>query len=243
MIRKIDHVGIAVRRLDDGLGFWSEALHLPVAGREEVDTEGVRVAFVPVGDSRLELLEPSRPDSPIARFLEKRGEGLHQIAFTVDDAQAVLERVRARGLPMLDASPRPGAEGTRVAFLHPRATGGVLVELVERPRAAAEDGGLRPGSPVLVYLKEPGEKLWGVMRQRDAAGITIEGLDLSSFDDWTAQVERGDPHPVGPSLLFFPMARVERILADRRSGALPSLAEQFERRTGRNVTSVLGSEG
>lgn len=237
MIRRLDHVGIAVRSLEERLRFWTGALGLDVAATDTVESEGVRVALLPAGEARLELLEPSRPDSPIARFLDTRGEGLHQIALAVDDVASVLERVRSLGLPMLDASPRAGAHGTKVAFLHPKATGGVLVELVERE--GAREARLEPGAAVLCYLREPQEKLWGILRSIDAAGVTLEGLDLSSFDDWTAQVERGDENVVGPSLMFVPMGRVEKLLADRPSGALPSMAERFERRTGRTVDSVL----
>lgn len=238
MILKIDHVGIAVRDVGERLGFWRDALGMEVSGLEEVATEKVRVAFLAAGPSRLELLEPTSPDSPIAKFLEKRGEGLQQIALEVPDVQEVLDRLAARGVAMLDTAPRPGSGGTRVAFLHPKATGGVLVELVERKDAAA--GRLEPGAPVLVYLREPVEKLWGVLRRLDAAGIVVEGLDLGSFDDWVSQVERGEASVVGPSLLFLPMSRVERVLLDRSSGDLPSLAERFSRRTGKGLAEVLG---
>jgi len=152
----------------------------------------------------------------------------------------VLERLSARGAPMLDRAPRPGAEGTRIAFLHPRATGGVLVELVERPATPAKArAGLGAGDPLLVYLREPQEKMWGVLRERDASGVTIEGMDLASVDAWTKQVERGEEGIV-PSVLFFPMARVERILLDRGTPGLPSLSETFRARTGRHVQDVLG---
>ena len=135
--------------------------------------------------------------------------------------------------------PRPGADGTRVAFLHPRAAGGVLVELVEKPAAAGRRAaGIHPGDAVLVYLRDPHEKLWGVLRDRDASGLTVEGLDLASFDAWTTQVERGE-EGITPSPLFLPMARVERLLLDRGTPSLPSLSEGFLKRTGRTVQSVL----
>jgi hypothetical protein len=95
---------------------------------------------------------------------------------------------------------------------------------------------------VLAYLREPTEKLWGVLRRLDPAGVTIEGVDLASFDDWVAQVERQEDAVVGPSILFVPMARVEKVLLDRPSGNLPSLAERFERRTGRRVQDVLDAD-
>lgn len=239
MIRKVDHVGVAVHRIAERLTFWRDVLDLEVGGTDEVPSEGVRVAFLPVGESRIELIEATRDDSPIAKFLVRRGEGLHQLALAVTDAGAVLSRVRERSLPMLDEVPRAGAQGTRVAFLHPKATGGVLVELVERADHSARDRGFEPGTPIILTLRDPQERLWGLLREMTPAGIAVHGLDLTSFDDWAAQVERGGEEAVGPSLLFFPMARVERILADRRSGDLPSLAERFERRTGRSVASLL----
>jgi methylmalonyl-CoA epimerase len=236
----VDHVGIAVSDLKGRLPFWSEVLDLRVAGIETVDSEGVKVAFLPAGDARIELLEPTRTDSPVARFLEKRGEGIHHVTFRVAAIAPVLERLRARGAPMLDLVPRAGAEGSRVAFLHPKATGGVLVELVERPAPASSRGGLAPGEPLLVYLRDPQEKVWGVLRERDGSGVTIEGMDLSSVDAWTKQVERGEDGIV-PSVLFFPMGRVERILLDRGTPGLPSLSETFLARTGRRVQDVLGA--
>lgn len=237
----VDHVGIAVENLTSRLPFWSEVLDLRVAGIETVDSEGVKVAFLPAGEARIELLEPTRPDSPVARFLAKRGEGIHHVTFGVAAIGPVLERLAARGAAMLDRAPRPGAEGSRVAFLHPKATGGVLVELVERPRPAPSPRrGLAPGEPLLVYLREPQEKMWGVLRERDGSGVTIEGMDLASVDAWTKQIERGEDGIV-PSVLFFPMGRVERILLDRGTPGLPSLSETFLARTGRRVQDVLGA--
>lgn len=241
MTFRVDHVGIAVRSLEERLGFWRDALGMRVGGREIVPSEGVTVAFLPAGDARIELLEADRPDSAIAKFVDKRGEGIHHITFQVDAIQPVLDRLKAAGVPMLDETPRPGAEGSRVAFLHPRAAGGVLVELCERAaHAAPRRAGMAPGDPVLLYLRDPHEKLWGLLRERDGAGITIEGFDLASFDAWMAQVERGDEGIV-PSILFIPMARVERVLLDRGTPSLPSLSDGFERRTGRTVQDVLGA--
>ena len=237
MKTRIDHIGIAVRELEERLRFWRDALGLAVTGVEEVATEKVRVAFLPAGGARLELIEATAPDSPIARFIEKRGEGLQQLALAVDDVQGVLDRLKARGIPLLDDAPRAGAAGTKVAFLHPKATGGVLVELVEHPQRASSK--VEPGDAVLAYLREPQEKLWGVLRSLDAAGATVEALDLASFDDWCAQVERGDESVVGPSVLFVPMTRIEKLVLDRPSGNLPSMIQRFEARTGRSLSSVL----
>ena len=238
MIVGIDHIGIAVRSLDERLRFWRDALGLRLAGTEQVASEGVRVAFLPTGGARIELLEADRPDSPVAKFIDKRGEGIHHVTLAVESIQPVLDRLKAAGVPLLDETPRAGAEGTRVAFLHPAAAGGVLVELVER-RGPARPAGIAPGDPVLLYLRDPQEKVWGVLRERDASGITIEGMDLASFDAWMSQVERGEDGIV-PSLLFFPMPRVERLLLDRGTPSLPALSEGFVRRTGRTVRDVLG---
>jgi methylmalonyl-CoA epimerase len=243
MIRRIDHVGIAVRSLSDGLGLWSEALGLPVAGIETVDAERVRVAFLPVGESRIELLEALSDDSPVSRSIAARGPGVHHVTLAVPDLDELLARLRARGIAPVGDAPRTGAGGMRVAFLHPRAAGGVLVELVEvRAGSTPDEPDLRAGVAVLAYLREPSEKLWGVLRRIDPAGLTVEGVDLGSFDDWVAQVERQEEPVVGPSILFVPMARVEKVLLDRSSGNLPSLAERFERRTGRRVQDVLDAE-
>jgi methylmalonyl-CoA epimerase len=240
MILKVDHVGIAVRSLDEALEFWRDALGLTHARTESVPSEDVRVAFLPAGETRIELLEAGRPDSAIGKFIAKRGEGIHHITFQVEAIQPVLDGLKARAVPLLDDTPRPGAEGTRVAFLHPRAAGGVLVELVEqpgeRPRRASA---IAVGDAVLLYLRDPHEKMWGVLRERDGSGVTVEGLDLQSFDAWTAQIERGD-EGITPSLVFVPMARVERVLLDRGTPALPSLSEGFFVRTGRTVQGVMG---
>src|SRR5262249_44344367 len=136
---------------------------------------------------------------------------------------------------------RPGASGTLIAFVHPRATGGVLVELVQR--AATHHGTIAPGEAVLAYLREPTDKLFGVLRRLDAAGIVLEGIDLGSFDDWIAQIERGEESVVGPSVIFVPTLRIEKVMLDRPSGNIPSLSDRFWRRTGRSVQAVLGEAG
>ena len=131
---RLDHIGIAVRRIAAHLPAWVEALGLPEAGAEEVPTERVRVAFLDVGGPRLELLEPLHPESAVGRFLERRGEGVHHICLEVDDLEASLARLERLGVPLIDRVPRPGAGGSRVAFLQPRGMGGVLVELKEGRR-------------------------------------------------------------------------------------------------------------
>jgi len=241
VIRAIDHVGIAVRDAGKGLDFWRDALGLTPSGTETVETEKVRVTFLHVGGSRIELVEPTDASSPVAKFVETRGEGIHHLTLRVSGLEDVLQRLRDHGVGILGDSSRPGAAGSRVAFLHPKSCGGVLVELVE-PATQREERDIRPGQPVLVYLREPQEKMWGVLRRLDSSGMVVEGIDLASFDDWIAQIERGEESVVGPSLVFVPMTRMERILLDRPSGHLPSLADRFLRRTGRTVQDVLASE-
>ena len=130
-MRRIDHIGIAVPDLEQALTPYVEGLGLQVAHREVVDTQKVRVAMLPAGETNIELLEPTSGDSPIAKFMERRGPGIHHIALAVDDIEAALARMEAAGVRMIDTEPRPGAGGTRVAFAHPKSMGGVLIELVE----------------------------------------------------------------------------------------------------------------
>jgi len=132
---EIDHLGIAVRGLDEALLFWQQQLGMPLQGRETVAAESVRVAMLPAGDSsgspRIELLEPSEDDSTIAKFLEKRGPGLHHIALKVDDLAATVAQLKNAGATLLNEA-RIGAGGHEYAFVHPRSTGGVLLELIQR---------------------------------------------------------------------------------------------------------------
>jgi methylmalonyl-CoA/ethylmalonyl-CoA epimerase len=133
---KIDHVGVAVPSIDAALAIY-QALGLTEAKREVVPGQKVTVAFLPVGESRLELLEPTSPDSPVAKFLEKRGGGIHHVCFAVEDLESALADLTRRGFRLIHSSPVPGADGKRVAFLHPEAGGGVLIELSqnkEEPR-------------------------------------------------------------------------------------------------------------
>jgi methylmalonyl-CoA/ethylmalonyl-CoA epimerase len=129
---KIDHLGIAVPSLEAAVSAY-EALGFRVEARHDVPTEKVRTAFLPVGESHLELLEPTDPSSTVARFLERRA-GLHHVCVLVDDLDAALRDMRARGVPLLDATPRVGAGGCRVAFVHPKGAAGVLLELKEQAR-------------------------------------------------------------------------------------------------------------
>ena len=128
---KLEHIGIATRALDDALGFWRDALGLEVVHTEIVEEQKVRVAMLPVGEPRIELLEPTSDDSPVAKFLEKRGAGIHHIAVRVDDIRAALARLKESGARLIDETPRVGANNCLVAFVHPSSAGGVLLELVE----------------------------------------------------------------------------------------------------------------
>lgn len=137
MSAKIEHLGIAVPSLAEGLRLYRDLLGFEPEFEEEVASEKVRVAGLKAGSATIELLEPTSPDSTIAKHLEKRGPGLHHIAIEVTDLAAMLPRLAAAGVRLLDEAPRPGARGTRVAFVHPKGALGVLVELVEHPDPAA----------------------------------------------------------------------------------------------------------
>jgi len=128
---KIEHIGIATRALDEALMFWRDALGLEVAHTEVVEDQKVRVAMLPVGEPRIELLEPTSDDSPVAKFLEKRGAGIHHVAVRVDNIRAALARLKESGARLIDEAPRVGANNCLVAFVHPSSAGGVLLELVE----------------------------------------------------------------------------------------------------------------
>ena len=130
---KIDHIGIATRGIEDAITFYRDALGLDVTETEEVAEQKVRVVMLPIGESRIELLEATSEDSPISRFLEKRGPGIHHIAVRVDDIRAALANLREKGARLIDEEPRTGAGGCLVAFVHPSSTGGVLLELVQNP--------------------------------------------------------------------------------------------------------------
>lgn len=128
MVKHISHIGIAVSDLDTGIALY-EKLGFTLEAIEEVPSQKVKVAFFPCGGTRIELLAPTSEDSPIAKFIEKRGEGIQHIAFAVDDLPASLSEIEEQGVQLIDKEPRPGAHGAQIAFLHPRSTGGVLIEL------------------------------------------------------------------------------------------------------------------
>jgi len=132
MIEKIDHIGIAVKSVKETSELLSNILGLKVAGEEIVEEQKVKVAFLPLGDSELELLESTSPEGPIARFIEKKGEGIQHIAFRVNNIEEILEKLKKEGVRLVDEKPRYGAGGAKIAFLHPKSTNGILVELCER---------------------------------------------------------------------------------------------------------------
>lgn len=131
-ILKIDHLGIAVNSIDSGRKFWEDVMGLHMEGTETVEAQKVTTAFLPVGQSEVELLESTSPDGPVAKFIEKRGEGFQHVAFRVENIEEALAELKEKGVALIDKSPRMGAGGAKIAFLHPKATAGVLVELCER---------------------------------------------------------------------------------------------------------------
>ena len=130
---KLDHIGLATRELEEGLALWRDTLGLPVDATEEIQEQGVRVAMLPLGDTHVELLEPLSPESPVGKFLAKRGPGIHHLAVEVKDIHASLADLKRRGARLIDETPRIGARGCLVAFIHPAATNGILLELVQHP--------------------------------------------------------------------------------------------------------------
>jgi methylmalonyl-CoA epimerase len=133
LLTEIDHVGIAVRDLDAAIAYYRDTFGATVSHRESIDLDGVEEALIAVADSYIQLLSPTRPDSPVARFLERRGEGLHHVGYRVDDCATALESVRHGGGTLIDEVPRPGSRGTTVAFVHPKGAFGTLIELVQEP--------------------------------------------------------------------------------------------------------------
>jgi methylmalonyl-CoA/ethylmalonyl-CoA epimerase len=128
---KVNHIGIAVKDLDTALSFYRDVLRLPVTHVDEVPEQGVRIAFLPLGDTEIELVQPTDPTGGVAAFLEKRGEGLHHICLQVDNIDAALAELAAQGVRLIDETPKIGSQGQRMAFVHPKAAHGVLVELYE----------------------------------------------------------------------------------------------------------------
>ncbi len=131
MIRKIQHIGVAVRKLDEAIPFFRDVLGLPLVGIEEVADQKIRTAIFKVGEASIEVLESTSPDGPVGRFLEKNGEGIHHLCFDVEDAAAALSRAKEKGVRLIDEAPRQGVHGMKIGFLHPKATFGVLTEFAQ----------------------------------------------------------------------------------------------------------------
>jgi methylmalonyl-CoA/ethylmalonyl-CoA epimerase len=131
MLNRINHVGIAVSSLAEAIPFYQHHLGMTFKGIEEVGEQMVKVAFFQIGESKIELLEPTSPESPIAKFLEKNGPGIHHVAYEVEDIEAAISKLELEGVRMVDRAPRPGAHGARIAFVHPKSSGGVLTELCQ----------------------------------------------------------------------------------------------------------------
>ncbi len=135
MITKINHIAIVVPDLEEGAGFWADALGLTVTKTETVPEQQVKIAFLPVGDSNIELLAPTDDESGVARYLQKRGPGMHHICLEVTDIYAALEQLKAANVPLIDEEPKESGDGKKFAFIHPKGTSGVLVELYQLPRS------------------------------------------------------------------------------------------------------------
>lgn len=182
----LDHIGIAVKDLPAAIAFYRDALGLEIEGSEEVASQRVRAHFVPVGAANLELLEATAEDSPIAKYVEKKGPGLHHITLRVDDIHAAVERMRARGVRMIDETPRPGAEGSTIAFVHPSATHGVLIELKQAAVARADAQGPTTGS----------------RRDSRVQRFTLGELELISLCDGFIGLDGGAMFGVVPKVLW-----------------------------------------
>lgn len=132
MIKKVDHIGIAVRSIEESLDFYVSTLKLELLGIEEVESENVRVAFIKAGETKLELLQPTNPESAVAKFIEKKGEGIHHVALGVSSIDERIKELKENGIKMINETSKPGAGGAQIAFMHPKSTGGVLLELCEK---------------------------------------------------------------------------------------------------------------
>lgn len=135
MLGRIDHIGVATDDLDAAVALYEGTLGMPVAHRETVESQGVEAVLLSIGDGHVELLRPLGPDTPIGKYLDNRGPGLHHVAYAVDDIDGVLSKLKEAGIEMIDSQPRIGIRQSRVAFVHPRSTGGVLTEIVEPAKA------------------------------------------------------------------------------------------------------------
>jgi 8-oxo-dGTP diphosphatase len=177
MIDKIDHLGIACKNLQEATAFWRDALGLEFLGSEEVPGQQVRAAFLRVGETNIELLEPTGPDSPVAKFLESKGEGFHHIAFRIRDLEGTLKKLGKKGIRLINKEAVDGAHGMRVAFLHPSATGKVLVELCSRPGEESPFRNPLPTVDVIINIAPQGEnpRIILIKRRNPPHGWAIPG--------------------------------------------------------------------
>jgi methylmalonyl-CoA epimerase len=199
MTARLDHIGVAVADLAAALAFYRDALGLHVEGVEDVATQRVRAHFVPAGDVALELLEGTSPDSPIAKFVDRRGPGLHHITFRVDDIASALDRLRARGIRLIDERPRPGAEGALVAFVHPSAAHGVLVELKQAAgtsRVTAAPDSAMPSGPTPPVWTTPDARALRVSR------FTLGDFEIVSLYDGYMRLDGGSMFGVVPKTMW-----------------------------------------
>ncbi|RMG43290.1 MAG: methylmalonyl-CoA epimerase [Acidobacteria bacterium] len=240
----LDHIGVAVRDPARRSRFWSELLGLALERVEEVPEEGVRTWFLESGGLHVELLEPLGEDTPVGRHLSRRGEGLHHVCLGVGDIEAMAARLSDAGIVPIGGV-RDGARGARVAFLHPKDTGGVLIELSERPDRGDSDRlpAVAVGDVVVACLKEPRERLLGILCRLDETGVVLDAIPVDAWEDWVAQWRRGGNGPLAPTLQFVPMGRLERLLADRDQPALGSFERRFRERTGRSLRASFGRSG
>jgi methylmalonyl-CoA/ethylmalonyl-CoA epimerase len=128
----VDHIGIAVKSIEESLKFWEQTMGIKCEGVEEVAEQNVKTAFLPIKDTEIELLEGTGEDSPVSKFIEKKGQGIHHLALRVDNLEEALEELKKKGVRLIDEKPRKGAGGCKIAFVHPKTTGGILLELSER---------------------------------------------------------------------------------------------------------------
>ena len=222
----LDHVGIAVSDLQASLAFFKDVLGLHVEASEEIASQRVRATFLDTGQSTFEMLEATAADSPIAKFIEKRGAGLHHVALRVDDIEAALEHLRARGVRLIDEKPRPGAEGALVAFIHPSAAHGVLVEL-KQPAPKVEMfttvGRHALGDLELVTLVG---RLLLARRRRDVRRGAADAVGEA------AAAGRCQPHPARHA------AARSSATGRRRCSSTPAAATRWTRRARRSTSSI-----
>lgn len=197
MIKRIHHIGIVVRKLDEAFAFYRDALGLHVHKQDVIPDQGVKAALLTLGDSEIELLEPIAADTGIARFLERRGEGMHHVCFETDDVERELEGIKAKGVEVIDQKPRPGLAGM-ICFLHPRASHGVLVELAQPP---AEERAVAPPLPKLAWLSITVKDLEGAVQTYERNfGLKIgqESVEPVSYVVYDPEGVRVWIWPAGP---------------------------------------------